>query len=268
VSDMPVNRGPGNVALVLESTDAARREFARDIAHRTGLAMIDLSGNESHALPTSLNAVLVAVRDDTIELRDRTTRPGRGITIDFAWVAPEHARRGGNFSRKQPLARAIGAQSNTVLDATAGLGHDAALLARFGYRVIAVERSEILAAMLDDALRRALLNDKLRRILDDRLNIIHGNAYELLPKISSDIDAVYIDPMFPSKRKASALAKKSIRLVRQIVGEDEDAAELLAVARQHCRRVVVKRPTYAPPLETAPAFSVSSKLVRYDVYLR
>jgi 16S rRNA (guanine1516-N2)-methyltransferase len=103
--------------------------------------------------------------------------------------------------------------------------------------------------------------------LADRFEIINADAREVLHGGSISPDAIYIDPMFPPKRKASALAKKEIRMVRRIVGDDEDASELLAVARRHAPRVVVKRPTAAPPLADKPAMSIAGKLVRYDVYL-
>ena len=73
--------------------------------------------------------------------------------------------------------------------------------------------------------------------------------------------------MFPAKRK-SALAKRHIRLVREIVGADPDAVELVELARaQAGKRVVVKRPTYAEPLGGPPDMTFDGKLVRYDVYL-
>ena len=80
-------------------------------------------------------------------------------------------------------------------------------------------------------------------------------------------DVVYLDPMFPL-RKRSALAKKEMRVLRRLVGDDEDAGELLEVARRAARRrVVVKRTPEAPPLAAAPTMSYRGKLVRYDVYL-
>jgi 16S rRNA (guanine1516-N2)-methyltransferase len=80
-------------------------------------------------------------------------------------------------------------------------------------------------------------------------------------------DAVYIDPMFPPKRKTSALPPRSIRLVRVVVGDDEDAADLLQVAlATAAKRVVVKRPNHAPPLLDNPVASYKGKLARFDVY--
>jgi len=95
-----------------------------------------------------------------------------------------------------------------------------------------------------------------------------GDARQIIPAIDPPADVIYIDPMFPPRRKASALAKKSIRLVRRLVGVDLDAAELVAVARRHARqRVVVKRPPEAEVLAGPPEHSHGGKMVRYDVYL-
>lgn len=79
-------------------------------------------------------------------------------------------------------------------------------------------------------------------------------------------DAVYLDPMFPQRRK-SALVKKEMRIARLVAGDDSDAAELLAVARAVARsRVTVKRPVGAPPLAGEPAYAYPGRTIRYDVY--
>jgi 16S rRNA (guanine1516-N2)-methyltransferase len=186
--------------------------------------------------------------------------------VDFR---PLVLRRGrGSLSRRQPLARAVGRGRRRVADATAGLGQDAALLALLGHEVTAIERSPILAAMLEDGLERAEADLAVAAALGGRLRVVRGDARDALERLVPPPDVVYIDPMFPPKRKSSALAKKGIRLVRRLVGDDEDAAALLAVALRRARdRVVVKRPTAAGPLGGDPALSFAGKLARYDVYL-
>ena len=78
---------------------------------------------------------------------------------------------------------------------------------------------------------------------------------------------VYLDPMFPP-RKHPAGVKKELRICRRLVGDDPDAVNLFAVARQVARkRVVVKRYRRAPPLSPCPSLVFPGKLVRYDVYL-
>jgi 16S rRNA (guanine1516-N2)-methyltransferase len=108
---------------------------------------------------------------------------------------------------------------------------------------------------------------QLRAIFEGRLILVNADAREFIQDGSRAFDSIYIDPMFPPKRKSSALAKKSIRLVRALVGDDPDAAELLNIARQTAARVAVKRPTHAPPLAFGSVATIKSKLVRYDIYI-
>ena len=94
----------------------------------------------------SMTQLVLAFTPNRVEVRDLREDNGPGFSVDFTGI---DLRTGtGNLSRKQPLPRAIGKETKTVVDATAGLGHDAVLLACMGYDVIAVERSPIVAALL------------------------------------------------------------------------------------------------------------------------
>ena len=232
---------------------------ARGLARRLTLPFVAQPAPEADLL-------VLMVTADGLELRAATDLAVRGAKVDFRSLL---LRPGGrNLSRRQPLARAIGKESRTVVDTTAGLGHDAALLAGIGYSVTAVERSPVVAALLADGLERALADPTLREVLGDRLEVVSGDARTILPRISPRPDAIYIDPMYPPKRKASALTGKSIRLVRQVVGDDDDAADLLAVALNCAtKRVVVKRPVRAVPLGGNLSGSIAGKLVRYDIHV-
>ena len=81
-------------------------------------------------------------------------------------------------------------------------------------------------------------------------------------------DVIYIDPMYPHSNK-SALVKKEMRILRQVVGDDHNNAELLTIALQHASyRIVVKRPIHAPTLtELTPDFDYKGKKSRFDIYL-
>jgi 16S rRNA (guanine1516-N2)-methyltransferase len=116
-------------------------------------------------------------------------------------------------------------------------------------------------------LRRLHDDEQLGKAVGDRLTLVVDDARRVLATLEPP-ETIYIDPMFPPKRKASALAKKDVRLVRRVVGDDPDAGELLAIALDRAqRRVVVKRPSHAEPLaDRRPDFEIASKLVRYDVY--
>jgi 16S rRNA (guanine1516-N2)-methyltransferase len=246
--------------LRIETEDRDRRRVAESLARRLGLRMIADAGSDA------CGDFTLAMRDDGLELRSAMPRmkPGTGLSIDFHWLRHRRA----NLTRQQPLAKAVGRDTRTVLDATAGLGQDAALLAAMGFKVTAVERHPILAAILDAALRDAAIDPVIATRLGGRLAFVHQDARVMLAAGSRQFDCVYLDPMFPPKRKASALARKEIRLVRALVGDDDDAGELLALARAHARRAVVKRPAHAPPLAEDVTGSIAGKLARYDLYVR
>jgi len=250
-------------ALVAPATDdpelvASAQRLARELGIPASPPAADVAGDPE--------ALLLVVTADGLELRDGVDPRERGARADLDRI---ELRTGtGNLSRKQPLARAVGRDAETVVDATAGMGHDATLLALMGYDVIAVERSPVLAALLCDGIEHARRDPAFAEALGDRLRVIVGDARDVLGTIDPPPDTIYVDPMFPPRRKASALPKKAIRLVRRLVGPEPDAAGLLAVARAVARqRVVVKRPTSAEPVAPDASHTVSCKLVRYDVYV-
>jgi 16S rRNA (guanine1516-N2)-methyltransferase len=80
---------------------------------------------------------------------------------------------------------------------------------------------------------------------------------------------IYLDPMFPPRQK-SALVKKEMRVLHDLVGADTDAEQLFDAARAtSIRRIVVKRPRIAPALSRVPAsHNFCGKSNRFDVYLR
>lgn len=161
-----------------------------------------------------------------------------------------------------PLVRACGATlaraGASLVDATAGLGYDSYVLSRAGFAVTAFERHPVVASLLADGLRRA----------GNPFVLCEGDAIEALSSLQPDV--VYLDPMFPPKRRASALPPKEMQIVRALVGDDLDLERLFAVACAASPRVVVKRPTHAEPLRVGnaePSSSIEGKLARFDVYL-
>lgn len=233
---------------------------AHQIQAQTLASELELPSASDSGTPADL---LLVVTDDGLALRDlRDPRLGP-VRVDFSNF--DLRPYGPGLSRRQPLARAFGKKVRTIVDATAGLAQDALRLALMGFRVTAIERSPIVAALASDGLRR--LEAERGVELGMKLALRVGDARQLLTQITPP-DAVYLDPMFPAKRKRSAAVRKEMRILRDLVGEDPDAIELLAIARVVAReRVVVKRADDAPPLAPSPHHSLSGKLVRYDVYL-
>lgn len=204
-----------------------------------------------------------------LELRKRDEPKLGGIFVDFIEGAMAHRRRFGG-GRGEAVAKAVGIKGSylpNIVDATAGLGRDAFVLASLGCRVQMLERHPVVAALLDDGLQRGYQNAEIGGWLRDRLTLIHASSLEALAEISEKPDVVYLDPMFPHKQK-SALVKKEMRVFQTLVGADTDADGLLAPARQLAKkRVVVKRPDYAPPLAgIATQSAVVTKSHRFDIY--
>ena len=192
------------------------------------------------------------------------------VYVDFVGGKAAYRRQSGE-GRKQPLARAIGLKKGMtphVLDATAGLGRDAFVLATLGCAVQLVERSRVIGALLEDGLRRAQADTEVS-VIASRMSLSVGQAAEVMRTLpdAERPDVVYLDPMYPHGDKA-ALQKKEMRLFRMLVGADDDASDLLQAALTCAKkRVVVKRPRNAPTLgETQPSASVQSKNTRYDLY--
>lgn len=171
----------------------------------------------------------------------------------------------------QLVARAIGLQKTRaslhVVDATAGLGQDAFVLAGLGCQVTLFERNPVIHALLADGLARAALNTECAPIVA-RMTLRQGSSEAWLaaaPEGAADV--VYLDPMFPHRDK-SALVKKEMQVFRAVVGDDDDAEALLAAALKAARyRVVVKRPRKAPGIAgPEPATRIEGKSSRYDLY--
>ena len=191
------------------------------------------------------------------------------IRVDFVTGPVAHRRQFGGGSG-QLIAKAVGIQPGirpTVLDATAGLGRDAFVLAELGCTLTLIERQPIIAALLEDGMQRALGVAEVRPIIA-RMHLLYGNAITLMAAWQSEPpQVIYLDPMFPHRDK-SALVKKEMRLFRPLVGDDDDAPELLQAALALAsHRVVVKRPRKAPAIVgDQPSYSLEGKSSRFDIY--
>jgi 16S rRNA (guanine1516-N2)-methyltransferase len=194
---------------------------------------------------------------------------GDTLVIDFVGGAVGHRFRA-EGGHAQALHKAAGFTKGivpSVVDATAGLGRDAFLLAQMGAPVTLIERSPEVHALLQDALARAAEAGPEFAAIIARMTLLHGDAKTLLPRLEADV--VVVDPMHPP-RKNNALVKKEMRILRELVGTDPDALELMQAALASARkRVVLKWPLRADPLEglRKPSHQILGKTTRYDVFM-
>ena len=198
------------------------------------------------------------------------------IRADFYSPSVNYRRQKGG-GKGQMIARAIGLNSLSapyVLDATAGLGSDAFVLASLGCPVTMVERVPEVHALLADGLRVAgawgSAKDQTLIAILKRMTLIESDAAKYMQTLedTKKPEVVYLDPMFPLRTK-SAQVKKKMHVFHQLIGKDVDADLLLQTA-QECaqKRVVVKRPRIAPFLAgLEPNYTLEGRSNRYDVYL-
>lgn len=215
------------------------------------------------------NAMALVLTPERLELRKRDEPKLGGIFVDFVGGAMAHRRKFGG-GRGEAVAKAVGVKGDylpDVVDATAGLGRDAFVLASVGCQVRMLERHPVVAALLEDGLARGYADPEIGDWLKARLSLIHASSLTALENIRPRPQVVYLDPMYPHRQK-SALVKKEMRVFQSLVGADLDADGLLAPALLLAtKRVVVKRPDYAPPLAgVATQSAVVTKSHRFDIY--
>jgi 16S rRNA (guanine1516-N2)-methyltransferase len=192
------------------------------------------------------------------------------LRVDFADPAWQYRAKQIGW-RKEHVARAVGLgryKQLCIVDATAGLGQDSYVMALLGAEVVCVERSPVVAALLLDGVQRA---QKADLPAASRMQVVQADAATFLQQQLGQLecDVVYLDPMYPGRSDQSALQKKSLRLLREVVGEDPDADALLEPALALAsKRVVVKRPKGADFLAgMEPSLQLKGSSSRFDIYL-
>ena len=251
-----------NISIICLADE--RLAAAADCAEKCGLQVVTQTGDSD-------DYSLVFGRDD---VRLRSNRANHGdVLVDFCAGSVAHRRRFGG-GKGQLIARAIGLKSGVrshVHDMTAGLGGDSFVLASLGCPVTMFERNPVVYALLADGLERARnhAREKDPELLDilDRIHLESADSIDWLQNIKAKPSVIYLDPMFP-ERKKSASVKKEMQAFHGLIGDDADAGDLLQAALQAAEyRVVVKRPRIAPEIPGAePSYRLEAKSSRYDIY--
>ncbi|MBX2835823.1 MAG: class I SAM-dependent methyltransferase [Gammaproteobacteria bacterium] len=202
---------------------------------------------------------------------------GVSLAINFASGRASTRAAEPDFHR-QPLSKALGVatllksigRAPLVLDATAGFGQDAWLMANLGCDVVMVEQSALLCHLLDHALLLATDTSEHGNIVR-KLTLVEADSTEWMKHHPQSVDVVYLDPMYPQRRK-SAKVKKAMQFLHVLIGPNNNDHQWLQAALSCAtHRVVVKRPSGASPLLGTELFDgqithIESPNTRYDVY--
>jgi 16S rRNA (guanine1516-N2)-methyltransferase len=183
------------------------------------------------------------------------------FVVDFVGGAVGHRFRSGE-GRGQALPKAAGFTKGRTPKIV-----DAFLLASLGAEVTLIERSPDMHAHLADGIRRALEAGGAYAEAAARMTLLYGDSRQLLKELSPEV--VIVDPMHPPRHN-TALVKKEMRVLRELVGSDPDQVELMEAALENAtKRVVLKWPLRAEPMPgiRKPSHQIMGKNTRYDVFM-
>lgn len=258
--------GSSRIAVLAEdSIFAGEAELiARRLGAKATLSFEEASRHPVHLLLGANGLSLVSgglsMRGDFTHLtpRLRRDRLGRELLVKASKVK-------GLAASRDAASRDLASPRPLAVDATAGLGEDSLLLAAAGFDVLMFERNPVIAALLDDALRRAAGSPELADVVA-RMRLCRQDSIEALSAMEGDVAVVLLDPMFPARTKSAAVKKKFqlLHLIEQPCSDEEELLDAAVGAKP--LKVVVKRPPKGPYLAgVKPSYSVEGKAVRYDV---
>jgi 16S rRNA (guanine1516-N2)-methyltransferase len=255
--------------LVIVNKEYSSKTIAESLAKRLGLQVI----TSASQLPPDSSFVLWT-GPHGLALAPANNKLAAATSVDFTDPTLQYRLR--TSGKRQGIGKAVGldkASGIVVLDATAGLGKDALVLAYLGCNVLMLEKSPVIHALLEDGLQRALASqDELLGATPQRMQLFHGDARQWFADIAQGTrpkpDVIYLDPMFPARSKTASV-KKDIALLQSILEVEDDFPGLLEAARNSAQyRVVVKRPGNKPGKDVpAPTFIVPGKAAHFEVYV-
>ena len=251
-----MNMQPDNVVIFTGDDKYKERAFELSQKLEAGIVCAkDELAEASLALMFDENGLFLTDNKNSIraDFSHLLTRMKKGVVDTELVVRAARFKKGGN--------------DLTVLDATAGFGEDSALLAAAGFSVKLYEKDPVIAALLEDAIGRAKETEELLEVAS-RMELVCGDSISAMRNMEKSPDVIYLDPMFP-ERKKSALIKKKFQLLQKLEMPCENEAELLEAAFAAApRKIVVKRPAKGACLAgKKPSHAIAGKAVRYDVYI-
>ena len=194
---------------------------------------------------------------------------GFGLTYqgDFAETMMHRVTNGRLQHEMLVKAASSEKEGRKAIDATAGMGEDAFLLAAQGYEVTLYEQNPVVAALLKDAIRRAKKNQILKDIAG-RMKVVEADSVECMSKLLDPVDVIYLDPMFPARQKSSLINKK-LQLIQKLEPPCSEEKDLFdAAIKAGPSRIIVKRPLKSVCLDgREPSYILKGKAIRYDCYV-
>ena len=254
------------VQIGIDESQGDGVESASELSSRLGFPLVP-----KNVCAAEFSRYVLYYADSVLSIRETAKGSPKALFVDFCDPTLHYRQK--KSQQPEAILKALGPRKKgqlTVLDTTAGWGLDSFIMASSGCNVQMLERSVVLYALLADGMRRA--SESMDRAVVEtvaRMSLRQVEARDFLLETTMRPDVVYLDPMFP-ERKKSALVKKNMRLLQELLGHDEEECDLLEPALQCAKsRVIVKRPRLAPTLlgPKQPDYQLEGKSNRFDVYL-
>jgi len=212
-----------------------------------------------------------------LSIRSYTDKLSKSLNVDYVnnIIAGKKCYK---FSYNDVLPKAMGLsklkdKKINILDATAGFTLDSYALLELNknIHITLLENSKVLFFLLKDGLERLSLGSESSIDISKRVTLLNINFIDYIQSqtAESNFDIIYLDPMF-EKDKASAKPKQNMQLLQDICVNPNTVKELLEAALNYKNKtkIVLKRNIKQPKLlEKNINYSVSSKQIRYDVYI-
>lgn len=253
-----------NIAVIIKHEQS--REASVLLAEKLGLPVYDTEQASQHLTEDSFG---LFYDRGILKVNQFNKDVAGAVWVDFSKGKSAY-RQKHQGKGKLPLSRACGIKHNhrpSIIDATAGLGQDAFVLAGLGCDLFCIEQQPFLAALLADGLLRAKSAEPWIQEITGRMQLVQGASEDILANRKADV--IYLDPMYPHQQnRKQAKVKKGMQLFRMFPGTASNEGSLLEAALSAAAdRVVVKRPDWASPLaDRKPTYQVPGKTHRYDVY--
>lgn len=242
-----------NNKIVVCLGKGGQRDMAESFSRKTGAPIVDKPGE------------YLTIHFDS----KGVSLSGFGLTYqgDFAETMMHRVTNGRLQHEMLVKAASSEKEGRKAIDATAGMGEDAFLLAAQGYEVTLYEQNPVVAALLKDAIRRAKKNQILKDIAG-RMKVVEADSVECMSKLLDPVDVIYLDPMFPARQKSSLINKK-LQLIQKLEPPCSEETDLFdAALKVGPSRIIVKRPLKSEYLAgREPSYTLKGKAIRYDCYV-
>ena len=242
-----------NNKIVVCLGKGGQRDMAESFSRKTGAPIVDKPGE------------YLTIHFDS----KGVSLSGFGLTYqgDFAETMMHRVTNGRLQHEMLVKAASSEKEGRKAIDATAGMGEDAFLLAAQGYEVTLYEQNPVVAALLKDAIRRAKKNQILKDVAS-RMKVVEADSVESMSKLLDPVDVIYLDPMFPARQKSSLINKK-LQLIQKLEPPCSEETDLFdAALKVGPSRIIVKRPLKSEYLAgREPSYTLKGKAIRYDCYV-